>query len=263
MHEGHRERLRERYKQNGLEGFSDHEILELLLSFVIPRRNTNDIGHTLVRRFGSIDAALQQDIETLTQVPGIGAHTAVFLRLHGQIIRRCIQENSLPQSGKRLRLNTPSAAAAYAQSLMMEERYECVYVISLDKNFNLLHAERLFSGTLTEAPLYPRRVVESALQNRAHAVLLLHNHPSGDPAPSENDLSATEAVKTALNSIDIQLYDHIIAGNGVVYSCLRGILIEPAQQAGDPPRHIRFPQRPRSHASGSEYENIAAEPDIP
>lgn len=261
MHEGHRGRLRERYMKNGLESFADHEILELLLSFVLPRRNTNDIGHALIQRFGSIDAALRQEVQELTHIPGIGEHTAIFLRLHGQIIRRGILNNSMQQGGGRLRLHTPVAAATFAQGLVSEERYESVYVASLDKNIRLLHAERLFSGTLTESPLYPRRVVESALQNRAHAVLLIHNHPSGDPEPSESDLSTTEAVKIALNSIDIQLYDHLIVGHGVVYSCLRGILIETAQEQSDAPLRVSRPQRNTGTHAG-KIDTIAAEPDI-
>lgn len=262
MHEGHRDRLRERYIKNGIGGLEEHEILELLLTYAIPRRNTNDIAHALIRRFGSLGRVMRAEIPELTSVEGVGRHTAVFLRLHGQLLRK-VQEEGDGVKREQLRLHTPAAAAAFALRLLREERYECVYTISLDKNLRLLYAERLLAGTLTEAPLYPRRVVESALQHRAHALLLVHNHPSGDATPSGNDMEATEAVKRALESIDIRLHDHLITGDGVVYSCLRGILIEPAEQEGAQPRRVslpagsaRGPQRESSDLLAAESKDI-------
>ena len=157
----------------------------------------------------------------LDSIDGIGESAAIFLKLIGDTARRATK----PGGRRAPKLDTPAAAAAYALDLLRAERYESVYVISLDKNLKLLHAERLLTGTLTEAPLYPRRVVESALMHRAHAVLLLHNHPSGDPSPSESDAQATKAVKMALNSIDIRLFDHIVVGRNAAYSFSRDILI--------------------------------------
>lgn len=221
MHEGHRARLRERYMKTGPEGFMEHELLELLLTYAIPRRNTNDVAHSLISRFGSLSSVLSADVAELSTVDGVGSSAAIFLRLCGDAGRKATNASS----EKAPRLNTPAAAVSFALELLSGERYESVYIVSLDKSMRLLHAERLLTGTLTEAPLYPRRVVESALMHRAHAVLLLHNHPSGDPSPSESDAQATEAVKKALNSIDIMLFDHIIVGRNAAYSFSRGILI--------------------------------------
>lgn len=221
MHEGHRQRLRERYIKTGPDGFMEHELLELLLTYAIPRRNTNDIAHSLIRRFGSLSSVLCADAAELASIDGVGDSTAVFLRLIGDVGRKAVRANDR----KAPLLGTPAAAVSFALELLAGERYESVYVVSLDKSMRLLHAERLLTGTLTEAPLYPRRVVESALHHRAHAVLLLHNHPSGDPSPSESDAQATEAVKKALNSIDIRLFDHIIVGRNAAYSFSRGISI--------------------------------------
>jgi DNA repair protein RadC len=221
MHEGHRQRLRERYVNTGLDGFQEHELLELLLTYAIPRRNTNDIAHSLIGRFGSLSSVLEADAAELASISGVGEYAAVFLRLIGDTARKAAKAD--PRQTPRL--NTPAAAAAFAMDLLRAERYESVYVVSLDKNMRLLHAERLLTGTLTEAPLYPRRVVESALMHRAHSVLLLHNHPSGDASPSQSDAQATEAVKTALNSIDIRLFDHIVVGHNEAYSFSRGIRI--------------------------------------
>ncbi|MDL2257931.1 hypothetical protein LJC42_02070 [Eubacteriales bacterium OttesenSCG-928-K08] len=216
MHEGHRERFRARYIENGLSGFAEHEILELLLTYVIPRRDTNAPAHALIHKFGSLEATFNADVKDLMLVDGIGERAAVFLRMQGDIhglLRRMDGQNNA------VLLTTPAQAAPYAIGLLKSEQYESVYVASLNKNRLLLGAERLYSGTLTEAPLYPRRVVESALRHRAHSVLLLHNHPSGDPSPSDDDLIATNAIRNALNSIAIQMFDHIIVGNNVIYSC--------------------------------------------
>lgn len=232
MHEGHRERLRERYIRSGIDAFADHEVLELVLTYAIPRRTTNDIAHSLLARFGSLNAVFSAEVAELTTVQGVGESTAVFLHLLSDSAR--LYARQVKKDTERNRLASPAIAAAFALDLLGGERYESVYVVSLDKNMRLLHFERVLSGTLTEAPLYPRRIVESALMHRAHAVLLLHNHPSGDPSPSESDARATEAVKIALNSIDIRLFDHIIVGHGVVYSFSRGILIKPAQPGAQP-----------------------------
>ncbi len=223
MHEGHRERLRTRYATNGIGAFTEHELLELLLTYTIPRRNTNEIAHRLIDRFGSLSAVFSAEVAELANIEGIGERAAVFLRLVGD--SAAYHAEAAGKQKQRMRIVSPADAANYALDLMRNERYESVYVVSLDKNMRLLHAERLMTGSLSEAPLYPRRVVESALMHRAGAVLLLHNHPSGDPTPSNADAEATTAVQKALNSIDIRLYDHLVVGEGGVYSFSRGSTI--------------------------------------
>lgn len=234
MHEGHRERLRERYSQAGLDGFAEHEVLELLLTYAIPRRNTNDIAHRLLERFGTLDAVCGAQVGELTKVEGVGERAALFLKMQADV--RAYLHKRMRGRKRYYRLSTPAEAAAYSLELLKHERYECVYAVSLNKNYGLIHAERLLTGTLTEAPLYPRRVVESALQNKAYAVLLLHNHPSGDPTPSGSDLSATESVKQALNVIDIRLYDHLIVGKDMVYSYRKQFFIDSEGEV-----HVKMP----------------------
>ena len=223
MHEGHRERLRARYCSNGIGAFTEHEFLELLLTYTIPRRNTNEIAHRLMERFGSLSAVFSAEVAELANIEGIGDRAAVFLRLVGDSASYYVEKTT--KQKKRMQIASPADAAAYALDVMRNERYESVYAVSLDKNMRLLHTERLMTGSLSEAPLYPRRVVESALMHRASAVLLLHNHPSGDPTPSASDAEATQAVQKALNSIDIRLYDHLDVGQGGVYSFSRGYVM--------------------------------------
>lgn len=225
-HDGHRERLRERYIKHGFDGLMEHELLELVLTYAIPRKNTNNIAHALIKRFGSLENVLNSSCAKLQTAPGIGENTAIFLNMLGNFILRSRSLDGGAQNEKRPRLATPAAAAAYALSLAGNEPYENIYVASLDKNLRLLHGEKLLSGSLTETPIYPRLIVESALMHNAHSVLLFHNHPSGDVQPSQNDIEATLIVKSALASIDIELYDHLIIGKDKAYSFERDIIIE-------------------------------------
>ncbi len=221
MHDGHRERLRQRYRQTGLDGFADHEVLEFLLTFAIPRANTNPPGHSLLEQFGSLSGVLSAQEGELNQVAGIGPKAALLLQLCGDVMRRVqLQEAAGKQARPALR--NPEAAARYAMELTRGQRYECVYVVGLDKNRKVLQANRLVQGTLTETPLYPRNVVETALMQQAHSVMLVHNHPSGDPRPSAADIAVTQTIQQALGCIDIQLFDHLIVGGRLVYSFTMG-----------------------------------------
>ncbi len=223
-HEGHRARLRERYRESGISGLLDHEALELLLTYAIPRRDTKPMAHALLDRFGTLQGVMQARPEELCRVAGVGDAAALLLRLTGELNGRiALQEQNKKHKPQ---LKTALDAARYASALMAGERYECVYVISLDVNRRVLHATRIHGGSLTETPIYPRTVVEEALLQRAHAALLVHNHPSGDPLPSGNDVSVTESVGRALAAVEIQLFDHIITGDGCCYSLNRGITID-------------------------------------
>jgi len=216
LHQNHRERLRARYLETGFEGFADHEALELLLTFAIPRRDVNPIAHRLLERFGSLENVLKAKPGELTKLPGVGEKTALLLNVCGAMYRRIERQRAAKKSA--VSLSNPAEAGRYALALTGGERYECGYVVSLDKNRRVLNHSRVFQGSLTELPLYPRQVVEVALQHRAHSVLLVHNHPSGDARPSLEDAEVTAAVERALSPIGIQLYDHIITGENMAYS---------------------------------------------
>jgi len=170
LHKNHRQRLRDRYEKTRLDGFADHEALELLLTFAIPRGDVNPTAHRLLERFGSLERVLQASPKELAQVFGIGEKSALLLSVCGELYARIgVQRATKTQAPV---LDNAQQAARFALELCRGERYECVYLVSLDKNRRVLHQTRLFQGTLTETPLYPRQVVEAALQNRAHSVLL-------------------------------------------------------------------------------------------
>ena len=217
IHSGHRERIREQYKNNGSETFLDHQFLELLLTYAIPRKDTNELAHALLERFGSLEGVVSAEIGQLQMVDGVGESAAVFLRMQGDLFRR-LQLRRQEDARGNIRLNSPVAAARYAISLLSLNTYESVLAVCLNAKKVVQSCETVQSGTLSEAQIYPRTIAEIALLRRAHGILLLHNHPSGDPTPSREDAEATECVRAALESIGVQLFDHLIVGGEHAYS---------------------------------------------
>ncbi|MBF0143428.1 MAG: DNA repair protein RadC [Magnetococcales bacterium] len=212
-HSGHRQRLRERFANEGLDGFADHEVLELILFNALPRRNTNPIAHDLLRRFGSLSAVLEASHQDLVVVPGMGETASIFLGLIPALTRRYLNDRN-----QRLKpaLHQPDLAAEVLIPLMAGRTEEVFYVLCLDKRCRLLYPALVSQGTVGETIVHPRRVVEVALRHKASKVMLTHNHPSGSLHPSRHDLALTRALQAALHPIGIEVVDHIIvAGNRI------------------------------------------------
>ncbi len=224
IHSGHRERIREQYRSHGAEAFLDHQFLELLLTYAIPRRDTNELAHRLLARFGSLEGVVTAEIPQLMRIEGVGEGAAVFLRMQGDLFRR-LRQHRLADAHGCIRLTSPVEAARYAVSELSLNTYEAVLAVCLNAKKAVQSCERMQSGSLSEAQIYPRNIAELALLRRAHGILLIHNHPSGDPTPSQADAEATEAVRAALRSIGVQLFDHIIVGGEHAYSFATGAVI--------------------------------------
>lgn len=210
IHDGHREKMRQRFMTGGLDAFADHEILELLLYYAIPRRDTNPIAHALMERYGSLPAVLAAPMEDLKRTEGIGESAAVLLHLVPQVCRRA----RLAQVGEDQVLNSSERAGAYLLECFDGESREVIYQLCLDRKGKLLACKRLGEGSVASADLDVRRLVENAILTGASAVILAHNHPSGVALPSDWDYTATMRVRAALNAIGIELADHII-GRGM------------------------------------------------
>jgi len=214
-HAGHRKRLRGDYIERGIDGMREHQALELLLTFAIPRADTNALAHRLLSRehFGSLAGVLSADVDSLMRVEGVGESAAVLLSLAGSLSRKCAV-------GKReaLKLDTPDAALRFCAEAVPNCINERVYVLTLDRGSRLLHMDMISSGTPGEAAVYPRTVVECATRRGGESVILCHNHPSGDVRPSREDLEMTRRVMDALTPIGISLNDHIIIGGGNAFS---------------------------------------------
>ena len=210
IHDGHREKMRQRFMTGGLDAFADHEILELLLTYAIPRRDTNPIAHALMERYGSLPAVLAAPMEDLKRTEGIGESAAVLLHLVPQVCRRA----RLAQVGEDQVLNSSERAGAYLLECFDGESREVIYQLCLDRKGKLLACKRLGEGSVASADLDVRRLVENAILTGASAVILAHNHPSGVALPSDGDYTATMRVRAALNAIGIELADHIIVADG-------------------------------------------------
>ena len=205
IHDGHREKMRRRFQETGLEGFADHEALELLLYYAIPRRDTNELAHRLLTRYGSLSALLQAPIEDLRRVEGVGESAAVLLKLVPAFVYKAQRS-----AGQETVLNSTEKAGRYLLSCFAGERNEVIYQLCLDRKGKLLARKRLSEGGSAAAELNIRRLVENALLSSASAVILSHNHPSGIALPSREDYTTTRRVQEALATIGVELLDHII-----------------------------------------------------
>lgn len=210
IHDGHREKMRHRFLQGGLDHFADHEALELLLYYAIPRRDTNPIAHALMERYGSLPAVLSAPVEDLQKVEGIGESAAVLLKLVPQLYHKA----RLADAAQETVLNSAQRCGAYLLERFADERNEVVYQLCLDRKGKLLACKRLGEGNVSSAEMDVRRVVENAILTGASAVVLSHNHPSGIALPSKDDYAATQRVKDALSTIGVALTDHIIVADG-------------------------------------------------
>ncbi len=209
VHDGHREKMRQRFLKGGLDNFADHEALELLLFYAIPRRDTNELAHRLIERYGSLGAVLTAPIDDLSNFPGIGERTAILLHLAPELYRRARMEavSDTP-------LNSVERVGSYLLERFAGERNEVVYQLCLDRKGKLLRCKRLSEGGIAAASLNIRSVVENAVLTGASAVILAHNHPSGVALPSQEDLATTRQIVQALRTIDVPLADHIIVADG-------------------------------------------------
>jgi len=224
MHEGHRERLRQTYLEQGIDAFHEHQALELLLTFAIPRKDTNELAHRLIKRFGSLKAVLSADPYELKKEQGMGEQAAVLLSLVGALSKKTKKACVNPK------LDTPSEAARFCKLLFEGKRYEAMYAVSLDKKRRVLHSDLISSGTLAETAAYPRLVAECALRHGASSVILTHNHPSGDVTPSAEDLETTRLMLRVLEPLGIALNDHIVIGADEAFSMTQNALLQLSEQ---------------------------------
>ncbi len=220
LHKGHRERLRQSYMQNGPEGMYEHQLLELLLTYAIPRQDTNPIAHRLLDKsaFGSLYEVLNAAPKELMSVAGIGESAAVLLSLVGAMCRR---GRPGAGAGEKKKLNTPDAAMRYCKGLPFNDTNESMYIVCLDKNYRVLHTQLLGTGTPGEVTVYPRAVVECAVRCGAQNIIICHNHPSGDLRPSADDCETTARIISAVTPIGIGLSDHVIVGGESAFSMFR------------------------------------------
>ena len=222
VHAGHRKRVKSRYLSEGLDGFQDHEVLELLLFYCIPMKDTNELAHKMIREFSTLAGLFDADPGEISKRCGVSENTAIFIALIPSLVRRYFK---VKWGDKRV-LSSSSKAGKYAISLFAGRNYETFFLLCLDSQSRLNHAALLHEGTLNEVPVYPRLVVETALRHKANSVVLVHNHPGGILEPSKADIEVTKRVMKALEGISITVMDHIIvAEDKYVSFAEKGLLV--------------------------------------
>lgn len=209
IHDGHRQKMKRRFLETGLSGFADHEVLELLLFYAIPRRDTNETAHRLMERYGSLDAVLSAPVEDLQKVDGMGESAALLIRL----VRQLCARSALPRPEETVILNSTAKAGRYLLAQFAGKKSEVVLQLCLDRKGKLLACRQLSEGGVSSANLSIRRLVENALLLSASSVILAHNHPSGVALPSGDDFVTTEKAREALEAVSVQLLDHIIVAD--------------------------------------------------
>ena len=223
IHEGHRQRLMDRFEQDGLDHFTPVQVLELLLFYSIPRRDTNELAHKLLDRFGSVARVMDASTEELMQVPGIGKKTAVFLHLAKQA-GRYYQVDS---NRKGMVMTDIEDCGKFMQPYFIGRQRETVFLLCLNANCNVICCREVGEGDIHTALISPRQVVEIALAEKASTVVLAHNHPSGVALPSQEDVLVTKRLANALAAVDVTLFDHLIMADDDYVSLAQSGLYNP------------------------------------
>ena len=209
IHDGHRQRMKDRFREEGLDHFSDVQVLELLLFYCVPRQDTNPIAHALLEHFGSLAQVLEAPAAELEKVKGIGSNAATFLSLMNQVGRYYL----VNRSQNNQILQTIDQCGEYLMAFFHGRRNETVFLLCLDAKCKVLCCKELGEGSVNSAGVPIRRIVETALGVNATTVVLAHNHPSGIALPSPEDAQTTRRVAAALSAVEIGLADHIIVAD--------------------------------------------------
>ena len=210
IHGGHRQRLKKRFLEEDLDHFSEHQVLELLLFYCIPRQDTNPIAHTLLDHFGSLENVMNAAPAELSKVPGIGESATTFISFLNSFYRYCATHRS-QKDNILLSLND---CVNYMKPLFDKLRLETVYLLCLDAKGKVLCCKKVGEGSINSAAVPIRKIVEMALNAGASTAVLAHNHPSGIAIPSTEDQLTTRQLSAALSSVDITLADHIVVADG-------------------------------------------------
>jgi len=207
---GHRQRLRERFLNGGLQGFHDYEVIELLLTLGTPRSDCKQSAKDALNKFGSLNAVLEADPKELQEIDGIGPNNVFGLKLTQTVARRYLADRII---GHDI-ITSSDEVLDYLKHNLRDKKQEIFSVIYLNGRNAIIGMEELFQGSLTMSAVYPREVVKKVLKQNAASLIFVHNHPSGNLNPSQEDIDITSKLKDAVATIDVKVHDHlIIAGN--------------------------------------------------
>lgn len=210
---GHRKRLRQKFEAGGT-ALQDYELLELLLFYVFPRKDTKGLAKVLLEKFKTLHKVIFSEKSAILNIDGVGESTYIFL----QILRELYTRLSLEKIQRRPLINSIDRVVEYYKLLLSNDIREQLRIMFLDNKSQLIAEEQIQSGTVNRAAFFPREIIKKALDHGASAIIVIHNHPSGDPTPSQQDIDMTRNLQKICKSIDIALLDHIIIGANKVTS---------------------------------------------
>jgi DNA repair protein RadC len=214
LKEGHRMRLKQKYMTAGLEAFSDYEIIELLLSYAILRKDTKPLSKELIQQFGSIKGIMDADLSDLKKIDGISEHTAILFKLTKELSALYLKE----KAREKTQISCTSELINFCRTTLGGKKDEEFWVIYLNVQNRIIEFERMQKGTVDQAFVYPRQILENALKKKASAIILVHNHPSGNVRPSDADLRITNTIREKARILEIAVHDHIIVGSDSFFS---------------------------------------------
>ncbi len=209
-HVGHRKRLRQRFLRDMGRTMDDYELLELLLTQALPRSDVKPLAKEIINKFGNFGNVIAADIESLKKIHGLGEAALVAIKLNCTGSLRLLKQEAF----KGHVISGWDKLLDYCQAAMGREKIEQFRLLFLDKRNTLIADEIQQQGTIDHTPLYTREVIKRALELHATSIIMVHNHPSGDPTPSKNDIAMTRQIKDAGSKLGISLHDHIIIGHG-------------------------------------------------
>jgi DNA repair protein RadC len=211
---GHRQRLRERFLESGLDGFHDYEVIELLLTLATPRKDCKDAAKSALKKFQTLQGVLEAPSHELCEVEGIGPKNSLGLQLIKAVSDRFLEKKLIDKNP----VNNSKELFDYLYHTIRDKSRESFKIIFLNSKNRVIATETHSEGTLTASSVYPREVVQAALRHRAAALIFAHNHPSGDPKPSAEDIAITRQLVFAGKIMGITIHEHIIIGDNSYYS---------------------------------------------
>lgn len=229
-HDGHRARMKQRFLKEGFQNFADHEIMEFLLYYSMPRKDTNEIGHRLLDSFGSFDRVLDAPISELMKIDQIGEHSAILLKILPEVTRRY----RMSKLSDHKNMQSTEDFGKYLTEYYMPLEFEQVTAILLDNRQRMISFEIVHNGSVNSSDINVRRIVEIAMTKGASSLILAHNHPNGELLPSDSDISTTKYLMNVFAPIDLHMREHILVAGDRYLPIIRYI----SENAQYEPRYI-------------------------
>jgi len=210
----HRERLKQKYLSSGIGAFHDYEVIELLLSFSIPRKDVKPLARRLLKEFNSIKGIMDAELDELIQIKGIGTHSAILFKLVKELGSIYLKE----KAEEKKQINCTSELLNFCRMAFGGMKDERFCVIYLDAQNRMIDMDTIQEGIVNQAIVYPRKILEYSLKRKASSIIMVHNHPSGHVKPSDADIRLTKLIQDTAKVMDITVHDHIIIGENKVFS---------------------------------------------